>query len=272
MASTDWNFTYSPLSSSGGVYVGGISGSAVNHAAVPSPLTGFGTYCRGFAVVTNGTRPAVAMSLNSVPQLSSSLGLSYGYTYSLRTWVNIGGGGSNNGFHLVFKGTQNFNIQDPAAAMLGYDFRSYMPSGYKLFINENNLFLECRTTEGSSTAYDSIDPSLNASPYRKDLTTLGSFTTATWKRYRMDVVGLGNLDRITIYTGNIAGTWTQIHTVDITQTKTGAYIPWAVSGNPNGSSAVTPNGRGCVGYLLTNNNSISPTYIDQFEAYREVLS
>jgi hypothetical protein len=272
MASTDWNFTYSPLSSSGAVFVGGISGSAVTHTTLSSPLTGFGTYCRSFDVVTNETRPAVAMTLASVPELSSSLGLSYGYTYSLRTWVRSGGNSLQNGFYLVFKGINNFNVQDAAAAGSGYSFRSYFPSGYKLFISDNSLYLDCRTAAGNAGGDDSTDSFYNASPYRKNLTTLGSFTAATWKRYRMDVVGLGNLDRITIYTGNIAGTWTQIHTVDITQTKTGAYIPWATSGNPNSPSAITPDGRGYVGYLITSYHSNSPTYIDQFEAYREVLS
>jgi hypothetical protein len=266
MASTDWVFTNGITGFS---YVGGVSGSAVTHTSLSNPLTGYGSYCRAFAVQNDSQRAAISMRLNSVPELSSSLGLSYGYTYSLRTWLRSGGASQQNQISLVFKGTNIFNVTDTPNIL------NHIPAGYVLFVVGSLLYLRCAIDPNyyTSGGNSSTDAPNNGLPYLVDLTSAGGFTMSTWKRYRMDVVGLGSLDRITIYVGSTSDPllWTQIHTVDIPQVKTAAYIPWATAGNPNPPSFITPNGRGFVGYAFNNYHSNSPTYIDQFEAYRELV-
>lgn len=265
MSSSDWNFV---SGSNGYLFVGGISGSAVEHATISSPLTSSGIYCRGFSPTVDGNLTTVAM-IAKTAALSSSLGLDYGYTYSLRTWFRAGPEG-NSSFSLVFKGKENFDIN------YTNDWNRKICSGYKLEYRANGyyaplFYLHCSVSpqNGETDGNDSTDPYYNSTSYVKLLNSPKIVDYSKWNRVRMDVASIGAADRITIYLGDEAGTWTSIHTVDIPQTKTAAYIPWATAGNPLGPSAVSPIGRGQTGYLISANGGLKSIYIDQFEAYRE---
>lgn len=242
MSSSDWNF----ITSSNGPFIGGISGSAVAHTSLNNAITNSGDWCRGFTTITDNTRITTAMVAKGAI-LSSSSGLESGYTYSLRSWIRAN---DNSKFLLILKGYNNFNID--------YDtnWSSYWPAGYYLSIEGSNVFLVCKSTANNNSGYDSLESGDNSNPFRKYIT---SYSQNTWMQLRMDVVSMGVMDRITVYTGDGNNNWTSVLSppIDIPQTKIGAYIPWNTAG------------RGHVGYFIGGVYTNQPVFIDKFEAYRE---
>lgn len=260
MSQSDWNFIFRVGS---GEFLNGTSGSAIQHNTLTSPITSSGNWCRGF-FYNNGDRPTVAMIPINNSELTSSSGYEYGDGYSLRTWVrmsNVDVGTNNHGFFLIFKGESDLNAQY-AYPWIGYR------TGYYLFFNNGNgnVSLSCRNNIGITNEADSTDPSYNSYAF---INNLFSMPANTWKRLRMDVSPIsGAYDKITVFTGSqIEGDWSQIYTVNIPQTKVGAYIPW--KNNPNGDGALA-SGKGYMGAVVFTNNFVGqPVYIDQFEVYKE---
>jgi hypothetical protein len=261
MAQTDWTFILQDAKT----FLGGTSGSAFQHSTLSNPITGSGTWCRGFfASGTLLNHRYVAMLPINNSQLTSSTGYEYGYGYSLRCCARVGNtGGSNlNGVMLSFKNQSNLSINMASAT-------NNRATGYCLILNEGDLELRCASSSSISSYAESLSASNNASGYEKTIALANLFNR--WIRLRMDVYPIsGAYDRITVYTASQAqeNNWQQVHTVDIPREKVGGYVPWA--NNPNGDGAQA-SGKGYLGAIAYSYTNTSAAYIDQFEVYKETL-
>ena len=258
MAQSDWTFTLKDAKT----FLGGTSGSAFQHSTLTNPITGAGTWCRGFFAsgTLNSYRYVAMLPINN-SQLTSSTGYEYGYGYSLRCWARCGNinASSFNGVVLSFKNQSNLSINTATDRL----------TGYYLALSENELKLRCANSSSISSFAESLSASNNAIGYTKTITTSNLFNR--WIRLRMDVYSVsGAYDRITVYTASQAqeNNWQQVHTVDIPREKVGGYVPWA--NNPNGDGAQA-NGKGFLGALIYAYDETSAAYIDQFEVYKETL-
>jgi hypothetical protein len=261
MAQTDWTFILQDAKT----FLGGTSGSAIQHSTLSNPITGSGDWCRGFfASGTLNQYRFVAMLPINNSQLTSSTGYEYGYGYSLRCWARAGNtiGSNLNGVMLSFKNQSNLSINMSSATL-------NRATGYCLILNEVNLQLRCASSSSISSFAESLSASNNAIGYEKTIAVASLFNR--WIRLRMDVYPIsGAYDRITVYTASQAqeNNWQQVHTVDIPREKVGGYVPWA--NNPNGDGAQA-NGKGYLGAIAYSYANTSAAYIDQFEVYKETL-
>jgi hypothetical protein len=261
MAQTDWTFILQDAKT----FLGGTSGSAFQHSTLSNPITGSGTWCRGF--FASGTllnyRYVAMLPINN-SQLTSSTGYEYGYGYSLRCWARAGNtiGSNLNGVMLSFKNQSNLSINMASAT-------NNRATGYCLILNEGDLELRCASSSSISSFAESLSASNNAIGYEKTIALANLFNR--WIRLRMDVYPIsGAYDRITVYTASQAqeNNWQQVHTVDIPREKVGGYVPWA--NNPNGDGAQA-SGKGYLGAIAYSYTNTSAAYIDQFEVYKETL-
>jgi hypothetical protein len=264
MAQTDWTFTLKDANT----FLGGTSGSAFQHSTLTSPITGAGTWCRGFfASGTLNTYRYVAMLPINNSELTSSTGYEYGYGYSLRCWARVSNtiASSENGVVLSFKNQSNLSINSVVGGTSG----AGAVTGYYLHLTETRLNLRCANSSSIVSYLESLSSSNNAVGYEKIITTSNLFNR--WIRLRMDVYPIsGAYDRITIYTASQAqeNNWQEMHTVDIPREKVGGYVPWA--NNPNGDGAQA-NGKGYLGAIVYSFDNNAAAYIDQFEVYKETL-
>ncbi|MEY4334901.1 MAG: hypothetical protein RLZZ196_3651 [Bacteroidota bacterium] len=263
MSQSNWRFTLNTGQAT--TFIGGTSGSAVQHINLPNPITSSGLWCRGFYGSSNGgNRAATSMVPIDNSELTSSSGYTYGYGYSMRMWVrmdNISAGVNNCGYSLIFKGKSDLDINFTSPWVV-------QNTGYYLTFDNSVpglIKLMCRNEAGVAT--DSV-LTPNANGFQKNMFYM---TASVWKRIRMDVTPIsGAFDKISIYTGSqIEGDWSMIDSVEIPRTKTGAYIPWA--NNPNGDGAAA-SGKGYMGITAFSNNVTFPVYIDGFEVYRETIT
>jgi len=269
MAQTDWTFTL-VSSSAGATFLGGTSGSAFQNSTITNPITGAGTWCRGFFASggLNTYRYAGLLPINN-SELTSSAGYEYGYGYSIRCWARAGNtiASSNNAVYLTFKNQSNLSLSNNNANISP----AITPrlTGYTLFLTETKLHLVCANSSSISTFSGSLLPAQNSIGYEHIITTSSLFNR--WIRLRMDVYPItGAYDRINVYTASQAqeNNWQQVHTVDIPREKVGAYVPWA--NNPNGDGAQAA-GKGYLGAVAVAYTNTSAAYIDQFEVYSEAL-
>jgi hypothetical protein len=269
MAQTDWTFI--PFSSSAGAtFLGGTSGSAFQHNTLTNPITGAGTWCRGFFAsgALNQFRYVAMLPINN-SELTSSTGYEYGYGYSIRCWARAGytSQSAYNAVYITFKNQSNLSVN--TAGTQNSISGTPLLTGYTLRLSEAKLELTCAISSSIVTYSDSLLPASNASGYAKTITTSNLFNR--WIRLRMDVSPIsGAYDRITVFTASQAqeNNWQQVHTVDIPREKVGAYVPWA--NNPNGDGAAAA-GKGYLGAIATSYDNTSAAYIDQFEVYKETL-
>jgi len=264
MAQTDWTFILQDAKT----FLGGTSGSAFQNSTLTNPITGAGTWCRGFfASGSLGSNRYVAMLPINNSELTSSTGYEYGYGYSLRCWARCGNTTaiSQNGVVLSFKNQSNLSIN--SVQNFGGSVRSV--TGYFLHLTEAKLDLRCASSSSITTYAESLSASNNAIGYEKTIATSSLFNR--WIRLRMDVYPVsGSYDRITVFTASQAqeDNWQQVHTVDIPREKVGGYVPWA--NNPNGDGAQA-NGKGYLGAIAYSSTNTAAAYIDQFEVYKETL-
>lgn len=274
MAQNDWTFTL-VSSSAGATFLGGTSGSAFQHSTITNPITGAGTWCRGF-FASGGLSPyryAGLLPINN-SQLTSSAGYEYGYGYSIRCWARAGFNNSNisyNAVYLTFKNQSNLSLTNTAAGNGSISPSSTAPrlTGYTLFLTETKLQLVCANSSSIGSFSGSLLPAQNAIGYSHIITTSSLFNR--WIRLRMDVYPItGAYDRINVYTASQAqeNNWQQVHTVDIPREKVGAYVPWANNPNDDGAQA---SGKGYLGAVVAASDNTSAAYIDQFEVYAEPL-
>lgn len=254
MSQSDWKFTLYDANT----FISGVYGNAVQHASMSNPITHSGDWCRQFIPANNNVASQVSIVPTSSLDLSSSSGYEYGYAYSVRTWVRQ----SANVLNLIFKGHNDLDVS------LNYssDPISNPPYGYVLQIYGNQLQLYCSSNSRNGFS-DSLEPYHINVGYR--VQNFYSLDSNQWKGLRLDVSPiLGAYDKITVYTAerNSPDTWTQRYSVNIPNTKLGAYIPWA--NNPNGDGANAA-GKGCMGIGFYVINQSSPIFIDQFEVYKE---
>jgi hypothetical protein len=280
MAQIDWT----TITTTANAYHQSVSGTAVQHNSISNPITSSGTWFRSFQ--SSGSNNAAVCGFVPINNsfLTSSLGYSYGFTYSLRAWMRVDNtdGSSGNLRHaasvLSFKNKSNLSAQEWVNAGLGSANTTPNMKGYRIVLRSTNsgdvlpkLYLRCDANESISTANSSLDPANNNNAY--EITLLGSpnITNARWLRVRMDVMSLPDADRITVFSGSQAGDWSQLHQVDIQRTKVGAYVPWY--NNPlypsDNTAAAT---SGYMGFLIYTTQAVTPARIDGFEAYRETVS
>jgi hypothetical protein len=273
MAQNDWTFTL-VSSSAGATFLGGTSGSAFQHSTLTNPITGAGTWCRGFfasgALSPSPYRYAGLLPINN-SELTSSAGYEYGYGYSIRCWARAGTTipSSNNAVYLTFKNQSNLSLTNAGSVNGNFAPSITAPSltGYTLFLTETKLQLVCANSSSIATFSDSILPAQNAIGYSRTITTSNLFNR--WIRLRMDVSPIsGAYDRITVFTASQAqeNNWQQVHTVDIPREKVGAYVPWA--NNPNGDGALAT-GKGYLGAVVAASSNTSAAYIDEFEVFKQ---
>jgi hypothetical protein len=273
MAQNDWTFTL-VSSSAGATFLGGTSGSAFQHSTLTNPITGAGTWCRGFFAsgALNTYRYAGLLPINN-SELTSSAGYEYGHGYSIRCWARAGNtvATSNNAVYLTFKNQSNLSLSNTAAAGNISPISSTGPrlTGYTLFLTETKLQLVCANSSSIASFSDSILPVQNSIGYSHTITTSNLFNR--WIRLRMDVSPIsGAYDRITVFTASQAqeNNWQQVHTVDIPREKVGAYVPWA--NNPNGDGAQA-SGKGYLGAVVVSFRDTSAAYIDEFEVFKQPI-
>jgi hypothetical protein len=270
MAQNDWTFTL-VSSSAGATFLGGTTGSAFQHSTLTNPITGAGTWCRGFFAsgALNAYRYAGLLPINN-SQLTSSAGYPYGNGYSIRCWARAGYSfaSSFNAVYLTFKNQSNLSLLNNSSA---HSPSATAPrlTGYTLLLTETKLQLVCANSSSISSFSGSLLPEQNSLGYSHTITQSNLFNR--WIRLRMDVYPIsGAYDRINVYTASQAqeNNWQQVHTVDIPREKVGAYVPWA--NNPNGDGAQAA-GKGYLGAVVVAYDENSAAYIDQFEAYKEPL-
>lgn len=267
MAQNDWTFTLNPADATAGrTFLGGTTGSAFQHSTLTSPITGAGTWCRGFFAsgTLNAYRTVGLLPINN-SELTSSAGYEYGYGYSIRCWARAGYTISSpyNAVFITFKNQSNLSIDLTAPGSLG----NPRLTGYTLLLTESRLELRCANSSSISSFIDSLLPANNALGYLKTITTSNLFNR--WIRLRMDVSPVsGAFDRITVLTASQAqeNNWQQVHTVDIPREKVGAYVPWA--NNPNGDGAAAA-GKGYLGAVVVAYDNTSAAYIDEFEVFKQ---
>jgi hypothetical protein len=274
MAQTDWTFTL-VSSSAGATFLGGTTGSAFQHSTLTNPITGAGTWCRGFFAsgALSPYRYAGLLPINN-SELTSSTGYEYGYGYSIRCWARAGFNGpsvSYNAVYLTFKNQSNLSLTNIAATggTIAPNAAAPRLTGYTLFLTETKLQLVCANSSSIGSFSGSLLPAQNAIGYSHIITQSNLFNR--WIRLRMDVFPItGAYDRINVYTASQAqeNNWQQVHTVDIPREKVGAYVPWA--NNPNGDGAQAA-GKGYLGAVVAASDNTSAAYIDQFEVYAEPL-
>ena len=260
MAQSNWNFILKDANT----FVGGTSGSAIQHSTLSNPLTSSGDWCRGFiADNANGASREVAMIPINNSELTSSSGYEYGYAYSLRYWSRVSVTSANRYTAICFKAENNLSI-DAAVGLFGDISRT----GYYLQHSNANLDLYCRVNESVSISTNSPDdPSVYTSGFKLD--NIVALTNNTWHRIRMDVTPSGPAyDRIIVYTATQAApdTWVLRSTTNIPRLKTGAFIPWA--NNPNGDGA-SASGKGYMGIAVGAVSQTDGAWIDGFEVYKE---
>lgn len=251
MSQSDWKFK---LLEPTRTFIGGTSGSAVEHVSMSNPLTSSGDWCRGFYAYQFDT--SVSMNIINNSDLSSSSGYEYGYGYSIRTWARTSQFGV---VGLIFKSEDNST---------GYIANAGEGKGYILRLRNEQLTLQCSTDTYNGNLSNTVDPSSPQYGSYAFSQTLSSLTLqhGLWHRLRMDVSPIsGAYDKITIYTGSF-GTWQQVYSVNLPRGRSKAYIPWA--NNPNGDGA-SATGYGCMGLKISANTVSNPTFIDGFEVYKE---
>jgi hypothetical protein len=270
MAQNDWTFTL-VSSSAGATFLGGTTGSAFQHSTLTNPITGAGTWCRGFFAsgALDAYRYAGLLPINN-SQLTSSSGYPYGNGYSIRCWARAGYSfaSSFNAVYLTFKNQSNLSLLNNSSA---HSPGSTAPrlTGYTLLLTETKLQLVCANSSSIVSFSESLLPEQNSLGYSHIITQSNLFNR--WIRLRMDVYPIsGAYDRINVYTASQSqeNNWQQVHTVDIPREKVGAYVPWA--NNPNGDGAQAA-GKGYLGAVVVAYDENSAAYIDQFEAYKEPL-
>jgi hypothetical protein len=265
MAQNDWTFILRPSDvTAGRTFLGGTTGSAFQHSTLTNPITGSGTWCRGFfASGSVNNYRFVALLPRNNSELTSSTGYPYGFGYSIRCWARAGNTSASefDSVQISFKNQSNLAI----------DIAGNLPTprltGYTLYLSETKLQLVCANTGTINTFSESVLPADNAFGYSKTITTSNLFNR--WIRLRMDVSPItGAYDRITVFTASQAqeNNWQQVHTIDIPREKVGAYVPWA--NNPNGDGAQAA-GKGYLGAVITSYATTAAAYIDQFEVFKE---
>lgn len=273
MAQNEWQ----AISTTANAYFTSVSGTAVQHSSVSSPITSSGTWFRSFQSSANGSEAAASLIPVNNSLLTSSLGYPYGYTYSLRCWMRIDGAAapmSQNGASVLnFKSNSTLSAQ----YWINNSANNHNLKGYRVYLKQNDstsnrcdLILRCGSSDVSSISYNSsLSPALNTFGY--EATVISSMSDSTWVRARMDVMSLPDADRITVFTGSQTDTWSQLHQVDIPRTKTGAYLPWY--NNPSYPSDNTGSATsGYMGILYYTNRIVTPVRFDQFEVYREPIT
>jgi hypothetical protein len=268
MAQIDWT----TISTTANAYSTSISGTAVQHSTLSNPITSSGTWFRNFQSNANNTSAIGGLLPINNSLLTSSLGYPYGFTYSLRALMRIDNSQSSTSRHatgvISFKNSSSLSAQTWATT-----FTAHRLKGYRIMLNATTatnpeLVLRCARDENVSTYNSSLDAANNSNAYAISLL---SIPDATWTRVRMDVMGLPDADRITVFTGSGADIWSQIHQVDIQRTKVGAYVPWynnpSYPGDNIGSATA-----GYMGILYHSSQPVTPVRIDRFEVYREAIT
>lgn len=241
----------------------GTTGSIGQHNLLSNPITSSGDWYRAFYPSENNYSSIALMPINN-SQLTSSSGYPYGYSYSIRCWYRATSNNIYVGASLIFKGNNTISGEQHGG--------NKYEAGYTLNASAQSLNLICRRNEGEPGTSDTLDP---ANPnfsyvFQKDNIQTSPLTANLWHRIRMDIVPIsGAYDRITIYTGSQNNTWHQQYTVDISQLKTYAYIPWANNPNGDGASAA---GKGYLGIKVFTSGFGSPVFIDQFEVYKQLIT
>ena len=232
----------------------GPDGTAELHSSLANPLTSSGLHCRAFQVSTIATSSFGIASLVPIgSQFTNSLGYSYGKAYSLRTWVrNTVSTPARNSISLIFKGDNNTSIGGNSGNIINY--ASSAPSGYRLFLNGQTLQLTCASVSSS------LSSGSGPTDYYGHTIFNNTLTANTWHRLRLDVIPMStSIDTVTVYTGSMSddSLWSQVHTVNITSSQIGAYIPWST----------TP--YGYLGFATFSLFTGNFPYVDKFEIYRK---
>ena len=236
MAQADFDFVTGGL---GGSMGGGPDGAAMVHAALSSPLTGEGVYCRRFSPI-NSTLYSVNASIKASVAGGLFDAIPVTKSISLRAWLRSENYLTGTAIGIVAKMHPDANANARENAV-GYTlgFGSWSDT-----LNNNSLKLHMRST---NSVYKNV--------YLKTL------STNTWYKVRLDVIPTGSsFDTINVYTGTGATgseIWTLEHT-EIVLNSAPHYVPWAQSGG------------GKVGWnYRSEGSSAGSVYIDRFEAYLE---
>lgn len=235
MAQTDWLI----LSSSNNI-VGGGDGTATLHASMSNPITSSGAFCR--TLQSNDENRCYSVFVPT--SLTSSVsGFSLNKAYSLRCWARVTFD-SDNSVALRFKSTTDLDFSfSNENSYKGNDGTS--KTGYVAYLTYNSLKFTAQNDR--SDASNIVNE-----------TAVGSLTTDTWYRIRMDVIPYSSsYDVINIYTGSENDTWGLVYTKSIANSSINAYVPWNTGS------------RGGIGLTAYSRSSARPSHFDKFEYYEE---
>ena len=179
---------------SGGTMSGGAPGTGQLHIALASPLTGFGDYCRSWAMLTGAPYAKGLLTPTAEPNASPLLS---SRSVSLRAFMR--------------KSATAFNATHETTLVVKMNATASDKKGYCLIVTENSgVYLLLTNTS------------------TKSIPALFGVTNNVWYHYRLDVIPVGTAaDIVRVYTATAADpeTWTLRHT-EVVNSSDAWYRPW----------------------------------------------